>query len=312
MTDSSEFIFTFRTVTLEIIGLDPEIPYQQVYLQTHLHEGRAERQVQDLGMGVNLELVSIPGGTFTMGSPMEEERRQANEGPLHKVTIQPFWLGQYTVTQAQWKAVAAMPAVHRDLHPNPSQFKHDSYPVECVSWYDASEFCERLSQYTGRRYRLPSEAEWEYACRAGTTTPFHYGVALTIELANYQNNFRYSHLDQLDNDTDGAIYSIARKQQRHGTVFSGGPPNAFGLYNMHGNVSEWCLDDWHETYEGAPTDGSAWLTLNESVLSFKERVMRGGSWDSDWDCCRSAYRQVMPADCAAGTVGFRVACTDER
>ena len=120
-------------------------------------------------------MVAIPGGSFTMGAPKNERYSSDRESPQHQVTVQSFLMGKYPVTQAQWKAVAALPKVNRDLKLEPSKFKGDDLPVEQVSWYDAVEFCDRLSQHTGKQYRLPSEAEWEYACRAGTTTPFHFG-----------------------------------------------------------------------------------------------------------------------------------------
>ena len=127
-----------------------------------------------------------------MGSPENEPERQEREGPQHEVTVPSFFLGRYPVTQSQWRAVAAMPQVKRELNPEPSNFKGDNLPVERVSWYESVEFCDRLSTKTGRPYRLPSEAEWEYACRAGTTTPFHFGRTLTTEVANYNGNYTYA------------------------------------------------------------------------------------------------------------------------
>ncbi|NEO21280.1 MAG: formylglycine-generating enzyme family protein, partial [Moorea sp. SIO4A5] len=126
-------------------------------------------------------MVAIPEGSFIMGSPETEEGHTNDESPQHRVTVTSFFMGKYPVTQAQWQAVAALPQVNRELEPDPSHFKGKNRPVEQVSWYDAVEFCERLSQYTKRPYRLPSEAEWEYACRAGTTTPFHFGETITTD-----------------------------------------------------------------------------------------------------------------------------------
>jgi formylglycine-generating enzyme required for sulfatase activity len=143
---------------------------------------------EDLGSGIQLEMVMIPGGSFMMGSPEKEEGSDDDERPQHEVTIEPFWLGQYQVTQAQWKFVAKLPQVNRELEQDPSRFKGDNRPVEQVSWKDAVEFCDRLSKHTKRQYRLPSEAEWEYACRAGTKTPFHFGETITTDLANYNGN----------------------------------------------------------------------------------------------------------------------------
>src|SRR4028119_1326205 len=146
---------------------------------------------EDLGKGIALEMVLIPGGTFLMGSPADELERKSSEEPQHQVTLKLFFIGKYSVTQAQWKAVADLPQVNTKLDPDPSRFKGENRPVERVSWYDAVEFCDRLSQKTGRQYRLPSEAEWEYACRAGTTTPFHFGETITPALANYDGNYTY-------------------------------------------------------------------------------------------------------------------------
>ena len=157
----------------------------------HEYERTAQYFIEDLGNGIQLEMVMIPSGSFMMGSPETEEGSTDDERPQHQVTIKAFCLGKYQVTQAQWKAVAAFPQVNRELKPDPSRFKGDNRPVESVSWEDAVEFCLRLSKHTKRQYRLPSEAEWEYACRAGTTTPFHFGETITTDLANYNGEFTY-------------------------------------------------------------------------------------------------------------------------
>jgi formylglycine-generating enzyme required for sulfatase activity len=146
---------------------------------------KARYFTQTLAEGIELEMVYIPGGSFIMGSPEGEKGRHDSEPPQHQVTVQAFYMGKYQVTQAQWQAVAKLPKVERDLNSEPSRFKGENRPVENVSWYDALEFCNRLSKATGKEYRLPSEAEWEYACRTGTTTPFHYGETITSQLANY-------------------------------------------------------------------------------------------------------------------------------
>ncbi|NTW21891.1 MAG: formylglycine-generating enzyme family protein, partial [Nostocales cyanobacterium W4_Combined_metabat2_030] len=143
------------------------------------HSAQATGFIQDLANDTQLEMMLVPGGTFIMGSPPEELERRDNESPQHSVTVQPFFMGKYQVTQAQWRFVAQLAQVNRELEQDPSNFKGDNRLVEQVSWEDAVEFCDRLSQYTGRTYRLPSEAEWEYACRAGTTTPFHFGETIT-------------------------------------------------------------------------------------------------------------------------------------
>lgn len=209
-----------------------------------------------------LEMISVPGGKFKMGAPTEEEMSQEDERPQHIVTIKPFLIGRYPITQEQWRTVANLPQIKRHLEPSPSFFKGDKLPVERVNWYQAQEFCDRLSQRTGRKYRLPTEAEWEYACRAGTTTPFHFGETITSELVNYGR--------EIGQTTDVGSF----------------PPNAFGIYDMHGNVREWCEDYEHGNYYNAPSDGSAWL--NDGNEEY--RVLRGGSWDSFHVFCRSAYR----------------------
>ncbi|WP_233455473.1 MULTISPECIES: formylglycine-generating enzyme family protein [Nostocales] len=242
---------------------------------------------------IGLEMVAIPGGTFMMGSPREELQRRDNESPQHSVTVQPFFMGKYQVTQAQWRFVAQLPQVNRELKSDPSRFKGDNRPVESVSWKDAVEFCSRLSQYTGRTYRLPSEAEWEYACRAGTTTPFHFGQTITTDLANYDGNYTYG---------DGL-----RGVRRGETTQVGSFPvaNNFGLYDMHGNVREWCQDVWHSNYEGAFTNGIAWLSDEKNNSA---RLLRGGSWDYNPALCRSAYRHHYNFDLNYNHIGFRVLC----
>ncbi len=256
-------------------------------------KGKADIFKEDLGGGVRLEMVGIPAGRFTMGSPDDEAQRDKSEGPQREVTVNAFLMGKYAVTQAQWQAVAKLPKVNADLQPAPSKFKGTNYPVEQVSWNDAVEWCARLSQLTGRAYRLPSEAEWEYACRAGTTTPFHVGPTLTTDLANYDGRSTYgAGPEGVWRNTTTAVGSFS--------------PNAFGLYDMHGNVWEWCLDQWHENYQGAPTDGSAWISEGNSGL----RLLRGGSWYSDPLYCRSAYRLIIndPGD-RSRLKGFRVVCS---
>ena len=240
----------------------------------------AEYSREDLGNGVTLDMVAIPGGTFMMGSPETEKERNSNEGPQRSVTVPAFFMAKYPVTQAQWQAV---------MGNNPSNFKGANRPVEKVSWNDAVAFCQKLSQITGKNYRLPSEAEWEYACRAGTTTPFYFGETITTDLANYDGNYTYG------NGPKG----VFRQQTTDVGSF---PPNAFGLYDMHGNVWEWCQDVWHENYNGAPTDGSAWESGGDS----SQRLLRGGVWYGDPRYCRSAHRLCYGPGVRAHYIGFRI------
>jgi len=250
--------------------------------------GRAAYFTEDLGNGIGLDMVALPGGEFVMGSPPEELERGDSEGPQRTVTVPAFFMGRFAVTQAQYQAI---------MGKNPSAFSENgaNRPVEEVSWHDAVAFCEKLSQQTGRTYRLPSEAEWEYACRAGTTTPFHFGPTITTDLANYDGNFTYG----------TGPKGVYRKQTTDVGSF---PPNAVGLYDMHGNVWEWCADHWHSNYEGAPTNGTAWLSSDEST----SRLMRGGSWDSYPRYCRSAFRNVLPPVYRYDLIGFRVVCAAAR
>jgi formylglycine-generating enzyme required for sulfatase activity len=255
---------------------------------TKRSQSQAQVFTETIAKGITLEMMAIPGGSFVMGSPDTEPRREKNEGPQRTVNVAPFFMGKYEVTQAQWRAVAALPKVKIDLYPFISSFKGDDLPVEYVSWDDAIEFCARLSQLTKRNYRLPSEAEWEYACRARTTTAFYFGDTITPDLVNYNGNYPYGSLPK----------GIYRKKT---TAVGSFLPNAFGLYDMHGNVWEWCQDIWHDNYNGAPTDGSAW----ESGDS-KYRVRRGGSWFYAFDS-RAAHRDGILPDWSDRSGGFRVA-----
>jgi len=261
-------------------------------------QGLGRYFTEDLGNGVTLDMAAIPGGSFIMGSPEAEGEEDifSGERPQHQVTIQPFYMGKYPITQAQWQRVVQLPRVNDRLE-NPYMSGRGNRPVEYVSWYDTVEFCARLASVTKRTYSLPSEAQWEYACRAGTTTPFHFGETLTTDLANCY------------------IYGSRTKgiyREKTTEVGNFGVANAFGLYDMHGNVWEWSLDDWHSNYEGAPTDGSAWLDGNDNLYQ-KEgyAVLRGGSWGHAPVDCRSACRdhsiRAMHGTNNEG-FGFRVAC----
>ena len=253
---------------------------------------------EDLGGGVFLDLVLIPPGKFLMGSPPDELEREDSEGPQHEVTIaEPFLMGQCPVTQAQWAKVAKMKQVKRSIEQNPFDFEGADLPVETVSWLDAEEFCLRLSVHTKRTYRLPSEAEWEYACRAGTTTAFHFGETIDAELANYDAK------GDVDQDWVGNYgRGILGEYREKTTPVKTFPANSFGLYDMHGNVWEWCLDSWHENYEGAPIDGSARDASNDSG----SKILRGGSWFLFPRYCRSACRSRNSADSRSLDSGFRV------
>ena len=249
---------------------------------TNRRNASAKYFTEDLGNGVTLDMVEIPGGTFIMGSPKSEAKRGSNEGPQHQVTVPSFYMGKYELTQVQYEAI---------IGTNPSNFKGDNRPVERVSWNNAVEFCKKLSQKTGKKYRLPSEAEWEYACRAGTTTPFYFGESITPDLVNYDSNYTYA--------------SAPKGKYRQQTTDVGTfPPNSFGLYDMHGNVWEWCQDDYKNDYINAPTDGSALTSPRRSA-----KLLRGGSWCNDPGYCRSACRTFDFLDGNDTLVGFRVVCS---
>ena len=275
------FEFETITITIEKTGFFGQGAPNVI---TRAQKGQAEYHREDLGNGITLDLVKIPGGRFQMGALAGKEGRSGAEGPQHSVTVPEFWLGKYAVTQAQYQAV---------MGANLSRFTENgaNRPVEKVSWQEAVAFCEKLSQQTGRTYRLPSEAEWEYACRAGTTTPFHFGATMTTDLANYNGNYTYG---------DGPKGMYLERTTEVGSF----PPNAFGLYDMHGNVWEWCADHWHGNYDGAPIDGTAWLSSDESAM----RLLRGGSWGSDPRFCRSANRSWLACVSQFGSFGFRLVC----
>nr|WP_287359857.1 formylglycine-generating enzyme family protein [Moorena sp. SIO3B2] len=298
----------------------PTVNHQGKIIKTTTYIG--SYFTETLTDNVGLEMVAIPGGTFTMGSPESEKDSRSRERPQHNVTLQPFFMGKYPVTQAQWKAIALMTdlKVEIDLDPDPSRFKGDNRPIERINWYEAVEFCDRLSQLTGREYRLPSEAQWEYACRGvreplnlengESYPPFYCGETITGQLANYNASRTY--------------WYKPRGERSKGTTPVGEfLPNPFGLYDMHGNVWEWCLDDWHNNYKDAPTDGSAWIdnnepenvnsknksysAKNEDNISYS--VLRGGSWNYNPNLCRSAFRYFsLGRDYRDYINGFRVLC----
>jgi formylglycine-generating enzyme required for sulfatase activity len=252
-------------------------------------------------------MVYIPGGRFMMGSPAGKGSK--SEKPQHEVTVQPFFMGKYPITQAQWRAIASRAdlTVQRNLDPNPAHFKDckdsDRRPVERVFWYHAVEFCQRLSKLGVMKYRLPSEAEWEYACRAGTTTPFYFGDTITIDLANYNSTNDTNDINSFYADPYG--YGSMGINHRETTSVGSFPPNGFGLYDMHGNVWEWCEDHWHSHYEGAPNDGSAWI--DSEAPGNPKHMMRGGSWLYSRYFCRCASRySISLIDIT--NIGFRVVC----
>ena len=325
-------IFGFDVITVNDRG--QEIQRKRRY---------AKYFTEKLGNGIDLDMVYIPGGEFVMGSP--EGEGYDSEKPQHRVTMTSFFMGKYPVTQEQWRIVAALPKVNRDLRTNPSNFSGDRLPVESIDWDDAVEFCNRLSNYTSKEYRLSTEAEWEYACRAVINIseeltveewnekyhqPFHFGETITTDLANYRGT---------DWEIQGTVYPGNYANEPKGkfrektTTVGIFPPNTFGLYDMHGNVFEWCEDDWHDSYQDAPEDGTAWLgDLRRNRMPAKQFILRrisqnligrllkrgslselsskkvicGGSWGGNPNGSRSAYRDYNSLDNRVNFIGFRV------
>lgn len=232
---------------------------------------------------VALPLVSIVGGQFVQGAPDTEPGHDPAEAGQTIAVVNSFWLGIHPITQRQWRAVALLPSVNRDLEAAPAYFTGDNLPVDQVTWPEAVEFCDRINRWlntqpslTNLRLRLPTEAEWEYACRAKTTTPFHTGQTITTDLANYNGTQPYRQ------------EPVGKFRGTTTPVGIFGKANDFGLYDMHGNVLEWCSPG-----NGEPPDDD-W------------RVVRGGSWQSPPQHCRSAYRAGFKADTRSNQIGFRI------
>ncbi|MGK7942750.1 MAG: SAV_2336 N-terminal domain-related protein [Crocosphaera sp.] len=307
--------FDFKTIFVNRLGeiietKQCQADYYQEFLELQISEQSTTETTQTVEP---ITMIYIPEGELIMGSDENEEGRWNAESPQHLVNIAPFYMSQTPITQAQWRAIASLPQVKRELNPNPSYFEGDDNPVENIDWGDAIEWCARLSKYTARQYRLPSEAEWEYACRGFQSPPvplsdredtegenaintkvyppFHFGDTITDKLANYDADETYA--DEPKGEYRGNTTPVKSFK-----------PNAFGLYDMHGNVWEWCLDPWHDDYKGAPNDGNVWDEKNQQeglsqdiVKNIKQlltdernHVVRGGSYDSFPRYCRSAYR----------------------
>jgi formylglycine-generating enzyme required for sulfatase activity len=276
-------------------------------------------------------MVTIPGGSFDMGAPGNEPGRFEEEGPVHRVTVRRFAAGKYDVTRGQWAAF--MTATHRETpsgcqYSNPSNFndsiadqsaswqhvffsQDDKHPVVCISWTDAQDYVRWLSQRTGQKYRLLTEAEWEYAARAGSATTFPWGMTATREHANYGSE-----------KCCGGL-AVGRDRWIGTSPVGAFPPNAFGLYDMSGNVLQWVQDCFAPSYSGLPTDGSAYetsVTLSKVPMpemkgkkSCEYRMLRGGDWGDPPSMIRSAFRNFAPApgytleNYRSAGVGFRVA-----
>jgi formylglycine-generating enzyme required for sulfatase activity len=270
----SQFSFEMATVSLNRVGIG-KFSKNQLQINTKQKIGRSyfETLGNIQGKAISLEMVYIHAGKFSIGSPANEIDRSDNENPRQTINLPAFFMSRFPITQRQWKVV---------MDNNPAIFIGNAdRPVESISWDDVQAFCRTLMEHTGRTYRLPSETEWEYACRAGTMTSFCFGEAIASNLANY-------------NGTNAATTEVGSY-----------PANGFGLHDMHGNVWEWCADNWHEDYDLLPKDGSAWTQGGDRSC----RVVRGGSWRDPAHYCRSAKRYHNAANQGDRATGFRLAIT---
>jgi formylglycine-generating enzyme required for sulfatase activity/tRNA A-37 threonylcarbamoyl transferase component Bud32 len=262
----------------EVEVTSTQVDITQAQRKTILRSGSFWR-----GKNVELDMIDIPGGDFFMGS--SDSGSLVRESPQHLVTIAPFQMSKFPITQEQYLAA---------IGHNPAHFRGDRLPVEKVSWYDAMTFCTQLSERVGKIYRLPTEAEWEYACRARTQTPFAFGTHLYPNLANYDSSIK-------DSKFSG---SLIRRSTSFVDIF---PANPFGLHDLHGNVWEWCADYHHDDYTGAPSDGSVWQVDGDPT----QCILRGGAWGCSPQVCRSTSRHWAPANYHSNKIGFRVVCTEK-
>lgn len=281
----SQFSFETATVKINRIGVG-KLAKTLLQINTKQKLGRSyfETLGNIQGKPISLEMVFIPAGKLQIGSPISESDRTKEESPRHIVNIPAFFMSRFPITQRQWKVI---------MDNNPAIFiGNGDRPVESVSWDDVQSFCQQILERTGKPYRLPSESEWEYACRAGTLTPFCFGETIMANLANYNAASPYLYAPQ------GLSSAIT-------TEVGSYPANAFGLHDMHGNVWEWCEDSWHDDYDLLPKDGSAWTQGGDHSC----RVIRGGSWRDPAHYCRSAKRSHNAANQGDRTTGFRLAVT---
>ncbi len=251
------------------------VPIPEVAVDPITKGDRAFRD--DLGKGIYLEMVRIPSGKFTIGSPVSQLGRKENESPLVEVQMPNFYMAKFAITQEQWIAI---------MGSNPATFRENiQAPVENISWTEAQDFCGQLAQRSPYlySYRLPSEAEWEYACRAGTNTAYHFG----------------------DNPAELVDYGwFAGNANQRSQPVGQKVPNPWGLYDMQGGVWEWCADTWHDNFNGVPADGSVWV--DQSGWNASRRVRKGGSWSNEAQRCRAASRDWHWQSDRYNDIGFRV------
>ncbi len=284
--------YEYKTIQLDETG-------EEISRQTL----RARCYRETLAKNIYLDLIEIPAGEFLMGCPPDEEGAHPSQFPQHQVTLKSFLMGKYPVTQRQWQALAKLEQVDIELNPYPGHFEDDERPVEQVSWWEAKEFCARLSKLTGHNYDLPSESQWEYACRGNTITPFHCGLTISTDIANYSGvDWEYMGKICSQGRYGGGKLGEDRKETTPVDYFSFANP--FGLYDLHGNVREWCNDPSHDNYQSAPSDGSTWIKAGDESKS----ILRGGSWNGGPRKCRSAFRSKLDRSAALYDVGFRVVC----
>ena len=263
-----------------------------------------KREIKVITNSIGIKLARIPAGKFVMGSPGDEAERNSEELSHEVVISRPFYIGVYEVTQHEFDKVVITEKRKPKAVFHPDNGGSPDHPMENVEWKRAIAFCNALSDQpkersAGRKYRLPTEAEWEYACRAGSQTAFHFGDALSSSQANFNGNYPHG---------DGAKGPYLRKTAKIGSY----KPNAFGLFDMHGNVSEWCAD-WYDRdyYRDSPEEDPLGPPVGVLKTEFDGDfyvTVRGGCWLDDARACRSACRfYSMPAD-PYRLIGFRVVC----
>ena len=279
LTSSMTLCLALSTSLSVVFGITDDATYGVVAEEPILTEPQTDpntpkEKTIDMGNGITMEFIPIPAGEFDMGSPLTERDRDNDEGPVHRVKIsRPFYMSKYEVTQEQYYAVAKS---------KPSRFKQEGRPVDSVSWDQANIFCRKLSEIKGGSYRLPTEAEWEYSCRAGSQDRFYFGDDPT-----------YSQIEQFaycSENSDSATHPVGEKK-----------PNPFGLYDMHGNVWEWC-GDWY----AADYYQHSIAVDPHGPQKGKSRVLRGGGWFRSARYCRSANRSGLEPYYIRNHVGFRV------
>jgi formylglycine-generating enzyme len=278
------------TIKVSAGGFKSAEKVTQLKIDQVLSERFELEEGSDIDFGI--EMVFVKGDTFTMGCTDEQDNDCSDrEKPTRQVTVSDFYIGKYEITQKQWREI---------MGNSPSQFSGcDNCPVENVSWIDVQEFIKKLNKKIGKKYRLPSEAEWEYAARSGShSMGYKYaGGNVSSDIAWYDSKTNVG-FDDIYDRSQNNIKSKSKPQP-----IGGKAPNEIGIYDMSGNVWEWCEDDWHKNYKDAPTDEQAWIDKPR----FRSRVVRGGSWNVTSEFCRVAVRHKLNANKSSASLGFRLA-----